>query len=123
MLGATVQFGCPADASWPDGLRAIDGVHEVRRRADRVEIVGDRRMIAYVCAELVAGARFPMTFPSPCLTWRTSLGRPDQRPRQRRDGSAPMSTFAKLVRSELRLVLRKPLVLTFAFAFPIVTVW
>jgi ABC-2 type transport system permease protein len=33
-----------------------------------------------------------------------------------------MSTIAKLVRTELRLVLREPLVLAFVFAFPVVTV-
>jgi ABC-2 type transport system permease protein len=33
-----------------------------------------------------------------------------------------MNDFYKLIRSELRLVLREPLVLTFVFAFPIVTV-
>jgi hypothetical protein len=34
----------------------------------------------------------------------------------------PMKDIAKLARTELRLVLREPLVLTFVFAFPVVTV-
>ena len=33
-----------------------------------------------------------------------------------------MTTVAKLVRTELRLFLREPLVLTFVFAFPVITV-
>jgi ABC-2 type transport system permease protein len=35
---------------------------------------------------------------------------------------SPLATVGRLVRSELRLVLREPLVLAFVFAFPVVTV-
>jgi ABC-2 type transport system ATP-binding protein len=56
---ATLQFGCPAGERWPDGLGAIDGVDQVRRRADRVELRGDRRMIALVCADLVQRGEVP----------------------------------------------------------------
>jgi hypothetical protein len=45
--------------TWPDGLNAIDGVREVRRDTDSVELFGDRRMIAYVCADMVGRGDVP----------------------------------------------------------------
>jgi ABC-2 type transport system ATP-binding protein len=56
---ATMQFGCPPEVSWPDRLRGIDGVCEVRRSNDRVELSGDRRMIAPVCADMVRRGDVP----------------------------------------------------------------
>jgi ABC-2 type transport system ATP-binding protein len=56
---ATMQFGCPARVPWPDGLRAIAGVREVRRNTNTVEVHGDRRMIAYVCADMVRRGEVP----------------------------------------------------------------
>jgi ABC-2 type transport system ATP-binding protein len=56
---ATVQFGCPDRVRWPDGLGAVDGVRRVRRHAGRVEVFGDRAMIAHVCADLVRRGNVP----------------------------------------------------------------
>jgi ABC-2 type transport system ATP-binding protein len=56
---ATMQFGCPPGVTWPDGLAAIDGVQRVRRSSKGVELFGDRRMIAYVCADLVQRGEVP----------------------------------------------------------------
>src|SRR5262245_32139308 len=42
--------------------------------------------------------------------------------RIRTDRRCPMKTVAKLVRTELKLFLREPLVMTFVFAFPVITV-
>jgi ABC-2 type transport system ATP-binding protein len=68
---ATVRFGCPAGASWPDGLSTLEGVTEVRRSGTNVEISGKRRMIAHVCADLVARGKCPMICRLPCPTSRT----------------------------------------------------
>jgi ABC-2 type transport system ATP-binding protein len=56
---ATIRFGCQADASWADGLMAIDGVRDVRRGSGSIELFGDRRMIAPVCADLVRRGDVP----------------------------------------------------------------
>lgn len=56
---ASMHFGCPSVERWPDALGAIEGVREVRRSSDRVELFGDRRMIAHVCAELVRRGEVP----------------------------------------------------------------
>lgn len=56
---ATMQFACPPDAGWPEGLRAIDGVREVRRSTAGVEVHGDRHMVAYVCADMVRRGHVP----------------------------------------------------------------
>ncbi|MDQ1418160.1 MAG: type transport system ATP-binding protein [Acidimicrobiaceae bacterium] len=56
---ATVQFGCPAAVRWPDGLGEIVGVREVRRGTNNVEVHGDRRMVAHVCADLVRRGEVP----------------------------------------------------------------
>lgn len=56
---ATMQFGCPAGETWPDELGAIAGVTHVRRDHGRVELVGDRPMVAQVCAEMVRRGRVP----------------------------------------------------------------
>jgi ABC-2 type transport system ATP-binding protein len=56
---AKVRFGCPAGATWPDGLSSVEGVSGVRRTGRRVEVSGDRRMIAYVCADMVARGEVP----------------------------------------------------------------
>jgi len=56
---ATMQFACPPGAGWPDRLTMIDGVREVRRSTGRVEVLGDRRMVAPVCADLVRRGEVP----------------------------------------------------------------
>ncbi len=56
---ATMQFGCPTTVTWPDRLGEIAGVQQVRRHASTVEVHGDRRMIAYVCADMVRRGDVP----------------------------------------------------------------
>ena len=56
---ASMRFDCPAGVSWPDGLVAIDGVQHVHRSASGVEVVGERRMVAHVCADLVRRGEVP----------------------------------------------------------------
>jgi ABC-2 type transport system ATP-binding protein len=56
---ATMQFGCPVGARWPEGLVGITGVRQVRRNTNHVEVRGDRRMIAHVCADLVRRGDVP----------------------------------------------------------------
>jgi ABC-2 type transport system ATP-binding protein len=56
---ATMQFACPPGIGWPDRLTMIEGVREVRRSTGRVEVLGDRRMVAPVCADLVRRGEVP----------------------------------------------------------------
>lgn len=50
---ATVRFDASLSAARPDDLSSLDGVRHVRRVGTSVEVHGDRRMIAHVCARLV----------------------------------------------------------------------
>jgi ABC-2 type transport system ATP-binding protein len=56
---ATVRFG--TDGGRVDGadFRTLDGVGQVRDVAGQLEVSGDRRMIAFVCAELVRRGDVP----------------------------------------------------------------
>jgi ABC-2 type transport system ATP-binding protein len=56
---ATVRFG--TDGGRLDGadFRTLDGVGQVRDVAGQLEVSGDRRMIAFVCAELVRRGDVP----------------------------------------------------------------
>jgi ABC-2 type transport system ATP-binding protein len=58
---AVVRFragpGGPGAAA--DELRTLDGVRQVRRTAGQVEVHGNRRMIAHVCAHLVGRHQVP----------------------------------------------------------------
>jgi ABC-2 type transport system ATP-binding protein len=56
---ATMQFACQPDAIWPERLGSIDGVREVRRSINSIELFGDRRMVAHVCADMVARGDVP----------------------------------------------------------------
>ena len=56
---ATVRFGAAPGDVRADDLRALDGVRQVRRVAAQVEVYGDRRMIAHVCAHLVRRGQVP----------------------------------------------------------------
>jgi ABC-2 type transport system ATP-binding protein len=56
---ATVGCGVDAAGSRLDELRRLDGVRSVRRDGDRVEVQGDRRMIAHVGAALVRWGPVP----------------------------------------------------------------
>ena len=125
---ATVRFEL-AGATGP-APAARPGVREVRRDGGAVEVHGDRGMVAYVCAELVAQrprCRTTCAVVMPDLGGRA--GRPAVRggggraPRSPRTGAGRTAgATGRLVAAELRLVLREPLVLAFVFAFPVVTV-
>ncbi len=56
---ATVRFDGASSTARPDDLRAIDGVTQVRCVGTSVEVHGDRRMIAHVCAHLVGRGQVP----------------------------------------------------------------
>jgi ABC-2 type transport system ATP-binding protein len=57
---ARVRFGLPAGAgSLLEELRRVDGVHTVARVGNRVEVLGDRRMIAHTGAALVRSGPVP----------------------------------------------------------------
>jgi ABC-2 type transport system ATP-binding protein len=56
---ATVRFDALRSSVRPEDLRAIDGVRQVRRVGGAVEVFGDRRMIAHVCAHLVDRGQVP----------------------------------------------------------------
>ena len=56
---AAAGAGVGAGDGHADGLRALDGVRQVRRVAAQVEVHGDRRMIAHVCAHLVGHGQVP----------------------------------------------------------------
>ncbi|MGI9118936.1 MAG: ATP-binding cassette domain-containing protein [Acidimicrobiales bacterium] len=56
---ATLRFGSSAHALRPEVLEAIDGVRHVRRVGTSLEVRGDRRMVAHVCAHLVAQGEVP----------------------------------------------------------------
>jgi ABC-2 type transport system ATP-binding protein len=56
---ATMQFAWPAGDNWPEALLVIDGVKEVHRGTKRIQVSGDRRMIAHVCAALVQRGDVP----------------------------------------------------------------
>ena len=55
---ATVRFGWPAEVDAPDWA-AIPGVEDVRCSDGTVQVHGDRRMVAHLCAELVRSGRVP----------------------------------------------------------------
>jgi ABC-2 type transport system ATP-binding protein len=56
---ATVRFEGRGSGVPIDALRAIEGVRRVRRLGSQVEVHGDRRMIAHVCASLVGWGKVP----------------------------------------------------------------
>jgi ABC-2 type transport system ATP-binding protein len=56
---ATVRFSWSVADSTLAELGDLDGVHSVRRAGERVEVRGDRRVIAYVGAELVRRGAVP----------------------------------------------------------------
>jgi ABC-2 type transport system ATP-binding protein len=56
---ASVHFSCRPDEAWLERLGGIDGVGEITRHGTHVELVGDRRMIAFVCADMVARGDVP----------------------------------------------------------------
>ncbi len=57
---ATVRFGGAAGVGVPlEDLRAVEGVRRVRAVSSQVEVFGDRRMIAHVCAHLVRRNQVP----------------------------------------------------------------
>jgi ABC-2 type transport system ATP-binding protein len=56
---ATVRFGAGGANVAIDALRAVTGVRQVRQVGTRVEVHGDRAMIAHVCAFLVASGDVP----------------------------------------------------------------
>lgn len=56
---STVRFGCPPSAGWPESLRAVRGVTDLRRNGHEVVARGDRAMVAHVCAELVRRGEVP----------------------------------------------------------------
>ncbi len=56
---ATVGFGGTPDKALLDELRRLDGVRSVQRVGDRIEVHGDRRVIAHVGATLVRRGPVP----------------------------------------------------------------
>jgi len=56
---ATVRFSGTSIAARPADLKAIEGVRQVRRVGSSVEVQGDRRMIAHVCAYLAGAGEVP----------------------------------------------------------------
>ena len=59
---ATVAFSLPeAPAALLDQIGRLDGVRDVQRTGTQVAVHGDRRIIAYVGAALVAHGRCPPT--------------------------------------------------------------
>jgi len=56
---ATVRFGATLGGVPIESLRAIEGVRSVRRLGTQVEVHGDRRMIAHLCASLVGWGDVP----------------------------------------------------------------
>src|SRR5687768_3536967 len=56
---ATVGFGMAADVPLMEDLRRLDGVHSVQRVGDRIEVHGDRQVIAHVGAALVRRGPVP----------------------------------------------------------------
>ncbi len=56
---ATVRFEGTGSGVPIDALRPIEGVRRVRRLGSQVEVHGDRRMIAHVCASLVGWGNVP----------------------------------------------------------------
>jgi ABC-2 type transport system ATP-binding protein len=56
---ATIRFGNGPDLPSPNELRRLPGVTDVRHTPTGVEVDGDRRMIAYVAAELVCTGSVP----------------------------------------------------------------
>jgi ABC-2 type transport system ATP-binding protein len=56
---ATVRFDGARTAAHPDDIVALDGVRHVHRTGTVVEVLGDRRMIAQVCAHLLERGPVP----------------------------------------------------------------
>jgi len=56
---ATVRFEAPVGGAPVDSLKAVEGVGSVRRLGTQVEVHGDRRMIAHVCASLIRWGDVP----------------------------------------------------------------
>ena len=140
---AVIRFSMPdPPAPLLDQVRRLDGVQEVERAGARITVRGHRRIIAYVGAALVRWEPVPadLSVHVPSLEdallgllngdaaadqlTLISVIKPRRRssPQQRTDRRTAMNTaVGRLVRAELRLMTRDPLVLTFVFAFPIVT--
>ena len=99
--------------------------------AARVTVHGSRLIIAHVGAALVRWDMVPGDLSVHIPSLEDALLATAQRPAARRyargrraepDGRTAMNTaVGRLVRAELKLMTRDPLVLTFVFAFPVVT--
>ena len=130
---AVIRFSMPdPPAQLLDQVRRLDGVREVTRSGARITVRGHRRIVAHVCAALVRWEPVPadLAISQPGLEDallgllngdhdEPAGGRICQRRTDRR--TAMSTTVGRLVRAELKLMTRDPLVLTFVFAFPIVT--
>jgi ABC-type multidrug transport system ATPase subunit/ABC-type multidrug transport system permease subunit len=129
---AVIRFSMPdPPAQLLDQVRRLDGVREVGRSGARITVRGHRRIVAHVCAALVRWEPVPADLAISQPGLEDALlgllngdhdehgGRICQRRTDRR--TAMSTTVGRLVRAELKLMTRDPLVLTFVFAFPIVT--
>ncbi len=131
--GARISFAAPG-ADEPAGGRRCAGCPECtasRCTNGRITVLGDRRSIAHVGAELVRRGDVPADLDVASARPRGRAAAPARLPRPDRAGHsgdrprtgdpAMSSTAMRLIRAEFTLTLRDPLVLTFVLVFPIVT--
>jgi ABC-2 type transport system permease protein len=114
-------------------LAALPGVDRVERQGERIRVIGTNQLIAPVCASVLGGDGAPRATrpPGPPPGPGGRARRLDQRPHRppvrrgrwphpRRSGV--MRALLRLATTELKLFVREPMVLTFVFAFPVLTV-
>ena len=117
----------------PSALAALPGVDAVQRQGERIVVIGTNELIAPVCAAVLDADQLgppDLRVHHPDLedalialisdTSPPTAAPTGRRPRPRR--SLVMRALLRLAWTELKLFVREPMVLTFVFAFPVLTV-